>query len=94
MPAPQVKLVEVVVQHGTEVLQAVPRVGHRHPLGQGVGESVGVTEPFPLDDLDGCVRRAGLPVDADLGEGPHVAARCLVRCRWRRRSRFPAAQGR
>ena len=56
--AAQVQLVEVVVQDRAEALQAVPGVGHRHPLGQGVGQRVGMPQALALHDL---YRLAGRP---------------------------------
>ena len=75
MAAAQVQLVEVVVQHRAVLLQAVLGVGHRHPLGQRVGERVGMAEALALHDLGRGAGRACLVPDGDHARGGQMDAR-------------------
>ena len=67
--AAQVQLVEVVVQDRTEALLAAPGVGHRHPLGQGVGQRVGMPQALALHDFYRLAVRPGCVPDADHAPG-------------------------
>ena len=51
--ADQQRLVDVVVQYGSEVVQVVARQGAAQLLAEEIADRIRMAEPFTLDDLNG-----------------------------------------